>query len=234
MGRFSSMQTFADTNVKSQPVSYEQAAAAPSSSARVIVPKINNTAGSSAGAGSSEFHNYRKLRRWENDRMEAMDEEEKRLAIESAFRAKVAANEAEAADRTRKRAEKRKRHKLRRKLAEQEEEDEDEEEEEEEEEEEGKVKGKNDGEKDEKDVGERFKQNLEVKIDEHEQQHVNENDRDNDDDNDDDEKVKKKIKGTSIAPVAPVIHRAPGLIDDDEDIIRVDGSYSTRISLLKS
>jgi len=229
------MQTFADTNVKSQPVSYEQAAAAPSASARVIVPKINNTAGSSAGAGSSEFHNYRKLRRWENDRMEAMDKEEKRLAIERAFRSKVAANEAEAADRTRKRAEKRKRHKLRRKIAEEEEE---EEEEDDEDEEEGKLKEKNDVKKDGKDVREKFKQNLVVKIDEgHEQQQLNENDQDDDDKNDDDEKVKKKIKDISIAPVAPVapvIYRAPGLIDDDEDIIRVDGSYSTRISLLKS
>lgn len=221
------MQTFADTNQKSQPVAYEQAAAAPSSSARVIVPKINNTTGSSAGAGSSEFHNYRKLRRWENDRLEALDSEEKRALAESAFRAKIAANEAEAAGRTKKRAEKRRRHKERQRAERKPKGEEDDDDEDDEEEEGGGEGGKVNEEIEGEDTADGKSKDA--------KKHKHENTLK--------EEVAQTITATSSSTTTSTsaiiiaenaLSRAPDVIDDDEDVIRVEGCYSTKISLRKS
>jgi hypothetical protein len=238
MGRFSSMQTFADTNQKSQPVAYEQAAAAPSSSARVIVPKINNTSGSSAGAGSSEFHNYRKLRRWENDRLEALDAEEKRVMAENAFRAKIAANEAEAAGRTRKRAEKRKRHKQRQRdgrsqKAIEDDDDEDDEEEDEDDDDDKQVKEKNDNKDKDIDGGDDLGDNKSKYAKKYHHQESNTSEKK-------DDTTQKSTTATIMSSTNTItitenaLSRAPDFVDDDEDIIRVDGCYSTKISLAKS
>jgi len=73
--------------------------------------KIERQVGSTAGASSSEFHIYRASRRREITRIE-MQEKEKAAAEEAAeYSAKVAANQREALDRTRRNAEKRRKRK---------------------------------------------------------------------------------------------------------------------------
>ena len=112
MGRFSSVQTFADT-AKAAPVPYDKAggAGAPSGAAgtTVRVPKVMNVSGSTAGAGSGNFHCYRKERRAESDRLDFMSREHEETLAEQEFRARQAALTQEAAERTRRNAERRKR-----------------------------------------------------------------------------------------------------------------------------
>mmetsp|Transcript_34746 Transcript_34746/g.68362 ORF Transcript_34746/g.68362 Transcript_34746/m.68362 type:complete len:260 (-) Transcript_34746:86-865(-) len=90
MGRYTTVQTFADNNPSMRSIPYDQAAGKapapptdPSADAsapatakkpgRVIVERVVNPYGSTAGAGSGEFHVYRAARAREQTRLRAMD-----------------------------------------------------------------------------------------------------------------------------------------------------------------
>ncbi|KAJ3043017.1 hypothetical protein HDV00_005924 [Rhizophlyctis rosea] len=83
------------------------------SEAKVKAPKefVRNVQGSSAGAGSGEFHVYRALRRKEYARQKMMDEEAKQDEEQRAFHEKLAAMKAEDDARMAKKREKRKKRK---------------------------------------------------------------------------------------------------------------------------
>lgn len=128
MGRYTTVQTYADNNTKVGAITYENAAgagilggpSAPPLSAvgGVKVPKVINVSGSTAGAGSGDFHTYRKFRRIEELRVEAIEKEHRELVRGQEFRSRAAAlAEAEEA-RLRKNAMKRKAKKLRRRATE--------------------------------------------------------------------------------------------------------------------
>eukprot|EP01095_Lingulamoeba_sp_RSL-Kostka_P016360 TRINITY_DN7987_c0_g1_i1.p1 TRINITY_DN7987_c0_g1~~TRINITY_DN7987_c0_g1_i1.p1 ORF type:complete len:102 (-),score=43.58 TRINITY_DN7987_c0_g1_i1:367-672(-) len=50
--------------------------------------KVRNIVGSTAGAGSSDFHRYRSIRRFEYARLEAMDKEARERVKHIAFQAR--------------------------------------------------------------------------------------------------------------------------------------------------
>uniref|UniRef100_A0A336KY80 CSON013252 protein n=1 Tax=Culicoides sonorensis TaxID=179676 RepID=A0A336KY80_CULSO len=68
---------------------------------------VRNVMGSSAGAGSGEFHVYRNLRRKEYARLKGIEEKSKREEADEAFNAKLEQNRREAEERTAKKREKR-------------------------------------------------------------------------------------------------------------------------------
>ncbi|TEA12794.1 PRKR-interacting protein 1-like protein [Colletotrichum sidae] len=74
---------------------------------------VTNVQGSSAGAGSGEFHVYKASRRREYDRLRAMDEELKQEKEQEAFERSKAEREARDEERTRKNREKREKKKQR-------------------------------------------------------------------------------------------------------------------------
>merc|ERR1719273_3111776 len=77
-------------------------------------PEFNhNIMGSSAGAGSGEFHLYRKMRRKEQEREEVLSHRRHRDDANVAFQEKLKDNEAEAAERTAKKRLKRQKEKAR-------------------------------------------------------------------------------------------------------------------------
>lgn len=82
---------------------------------RLIVNRVENVSGSTAGAGSSEFDKYRKAKRREQDRLEDVDKRQREDAERDAYHAKVLRNKMEDEERTRKNAEKRRKKKLVRK-----------------------------------------------------------------------------------------------------------------------
>jgi hypothetical protein len=100
MGRFSSVQTYADTKGKLGAVPYEQTAAGSGGGGSVRVPKVENVSGSTAGAGSGDFHTYRKFRRVEAARVEEMSRRHDESLAEFAFRERQANFAAEAELRT--------------------------------------------------------------------------------------------------------------------------------------
>ncbi len=73
--------------------------------------KVHNVSGSSAGAGSGEFHEFRNNRRKEMFRLEAMDKEAEEEERRREFEYKLEQNRLEAEARTSKNALKRKRRK---------------------------------------------------------------------------------------------------------------------------
>ena len=124
MGRYTTVQTFADNNPSIAKVSYDEAALASSKVADqdskgesfgtgVTVERVNNVMGSTAGAGSGEFHMYRHTRRREMDRMEGMERREAEEEAQTAFEQLREAKRKECEERTRKNAEKRRRKKMR-------------------------------------------------------------------------------------------------------------------------
>lgn len=113
MGRYTTVQTFADNNPSVPKVAYEAAALASSKlvdedkgtfGTGVTVEKVNNVMGSTAGAGSGDFHTYRHGRRREADRMESMEKKAVEDGKEDAFAARVEAKRKECEERTRKNA----------------------------------------------------------------------------------------------------------------------------------
>ena len=120
MGRYTTVQAYADNNPNMRAVDYAQATgtagAAPSSSASasrgpLVTEKVDNPYGSTAGAGSGEFHVYRHARAREMARWERIGAEEAEARAEDEFRRVVARNEEEEAKATEKRRRKREREK---------------------------------------------------------------------------------------------------------------------------
>ncbi|XP_063707759.1 PRKR-interacting protein 1 homolog [Culicoides brevitarsis] len=68
---------------------------------------VRNVMGSSAGAGSGEFHVYRNLRRKEYARLKGIEEKSRREEMDENWKAKLEQNEREAEERTAKKREKR-------------------------------------------------------------------------------------------------------------------------------
>ena len=68
---------------------------------------VYNVMGSSAGAGSGEFHVYRQIRRKEYARQKVLDESNAKEELNAAFHAKIAENERVAEEKTAKKRAKR-------------------------------------------------------------------------------------------------------------------------------
>jgi hypothetical protein len=93
MGRYSSVQAYADNNPNMRQIQYNQEAKEPkagsSSSGAVKVEKVVNPYGSTAGAGSGEFHVYRHARAREMARMKGLDDEEEEQKDEAEHQQKL-------------------------------------------------------------------------------------------------------------------------------------------------
>ena len=114
MGRFSSVQTYTDTASDKRTVSYEQArgsAAEGKVKAGVQPEKVVNPYGSTAGAGSGEFHIYRQARAREMQRQAHMQLTAQELDEAAAFALQVQQEEEECAARTAKKRSKRQKQK---------------------------------------------------------------------------------------------------------------------------
>jgi len=120
MGRYSTVQAYADNNTGVRKVPYEQAAAAASSSSgdnkqqAAAAPrpeKVVNPYGSTAGAGSGEFHVYRHARNREMQRQKLMELSAAEQEAEEKFRQEMEANQQWEEERTAKRRRKRERQK---------------------------------------------------------------------------------------------------------------------------
>jgi hypothetical protein len=121
MGRYTTVQTFADNNQRVAALPYEKASggvkADPDARAPgVRVPVVQNVSGSTAGAGSSHFHVYRLERRREEERLKNMDASHDAMLSNQEYHARLEANRLECEARTQKRAEKRKREKAAKQL----------------------------------------------------------------------------------------------------------------------
>lgn len=113
MGRYSSVQTYADSNANARTVSYEQATGRKveegnkddkSASNKLVQPeKVVNPYGSAAGAGSGEFHVYRHARNRELARLQELTAAERQAALDQEFKLRQQQNEQEASQRTEKR-----------------------------------------------------------------------------------------------------------------------------------
>lgn len=132
MGRYTTVQTYSDSNPMVVKVPYETAAGAGGTKeamkndfanekgghgAGYTVEKVNNVMGSTAGAGSGDFHHYRHTRRREILRVEAMEKDAVRTEQEAEFDAQREAGRRECEERTRRNAEKRRRKKQKRQQA---------------------------------------------------------------------------------------------------------------------
>lgn len=122
MGRYSSVQAFADNHTGVQKVPYEQAAAATgdgstkqggtgSGRASVQPEKVVNPYGSTAGAGSGEFHVYRHARNRELQRQSHIERTAAEDEAEEQFQRELAKNKDWEEERTAKRRNKRERQK---------------------------------------------------------------------------------------------------------------------------
>jgi hypothetical protein len=118
MGRYTTVQAFADNNPNMRAVDYAQATgtaegatSASASRGPLVTEKVDNPYGSTAGAGSGEFHVYRHARAREMARWERIGAEEAEARAEDEFRGQVARNEEEEAKATEKRRRKREREK---------------------------------------------------------------------------------------------------------------------------
>lgn len=105
----------ADSNPKVSAIPYELATGGakvdPGAAARV--QKVNNVTGSCAGAGSGEFHTYRKFRRLEEERVTNMTVAQRELKLEQEYQERIAQHREEEEARTAKNASKRRKRKER-------------------------------------------------------------------------------------------------------------------------
>mmetsp|Transcript_5994 Transcript_5994/g.14525 ORF Transcript_5994/g.14525 Transcript_5994/m.14525 type:complete len:244 (+) Transcript_5994:102-833(+) len=95
MGRFTSVQGFADNNSNNRTITYDQAKGGSTNSnsesdnKKLVTEKVVNPYGSTSGAGSGEFHVYRHARARELARWNALDAEAKEQEAEQKFRASL-------------------------------------------------------------------------------------------------------------------------------------------------
>lgn len=112
MGRYSSVQAYADNNANMRSIPYDQAVgSAEAKAGPVTAEKVNNPYGSTAGAGSGDFHVYRHARAREAERWKQMNQEEREKELEDEYQKKLEANRMEEEQRTAQRRKKRQRHK---------------------------------------------------------------------------------------------------------------------------
>jgi hypothetical protein len=111
MGRYSSVQAYADNNTNARVVPYEQATGGGAVPKPVRAEKVSNPYGSTAGAGSGEFHVYRHARAREIERWKTLDEEEREHLMRQDFEKQLEENKVEEEGRTAKRRKKRQRQK---------------------------------------------------------------------------------------------------------------------------
>ncbi|KAA0178295.1 hypothetical protein FNF27_00147 [Cafeteria roenbergensis] len=116
MGRYTSVQTYSDDNPRMVAVGYD-ASRAKAGSAVDLRPDLVTVQGSTAGAGSTTYNKYRRMREREMARVREMETDAAVAALDEAFRARVADEQAKCEDRTRRNAERRKRKKGRKALA---------------------------------------------------------------------------------------------------------------------
>jgi hypothetical protein len=111
MGRYSSVQAYADNNTNTRVVPYEQATGGGAAPKPVKAEKVTNPYGSTAGAGSGEFHVYRHARAREIERWKTLDEEEREHLMRQDFEKQLETNKMEEEGKTAKRRKKRQRQK---------------------------------------------------------------------------------------------------------------------------
>lgn len=107
MGRYSSVQAYSDQQ-NTRSTTYEQEKA---STGSLQTEKVYNPYGSTAGAGSGEFHIYRHARAREQQRLKELDEAEQEKIQEIEFQEKVQEWKTEAEQRLEKNRKKRAREK---------------------------------------------------------------------------------------------------------------------------
>jgi len=121
MGRYKSLQSFTDEKTKVVE-GYKGSTGAATGGGRAPAPaperpeKVDNVSGSTAGAGSCDFHLYRAARNREIVRLESLESAKAKELDRAAFAAKVEENKKEAEARTRKNAELRRKRKQKKKL----------------------------------------------------------------------------------------------------------------------
>ena len=118
MGRYTSVQVHADNNPNNRVVDYAQATgtattdgstAAAAARGPVVTEKVDNPYGSTAGAGSGEFHVYRHARAREMARWKKINEDEEEMKAEDEFQKKLDHDAKVEAEKTEKRRRKRER-----------------------------------------------------------------------------------------------------------------------------
>ena len=119
MGRYTTVQSYTDNNPNMRVVSYDQATGGANQNNTNATPaaaprpdKVFNPYGSTAGAGSSEFHVYRHARTREMVRLAQLDEEKNKKIENEEFEKKMNEWKVEEQTRTEKNRKKRKRQKL--------------------------------------------------------------------------------------------------------------------------
>ena len=118
MGRYTTVQAYGDSNPTMRSVAYDQAvgdasAAAASTNKKqpLQTEKVSNPYGSTAGAGSGEFHIYRHARSREMQRLKQLDQDEVERLAEEEFQQQVRENQLLVESKTEKRRKKRQREK---------------------------------------------------------------------------------------------------------------------------
>lgn len=107
MGRYSSVQAVSDQQ-NTRTTTYEQEKA---SSSTVVTEKVHNPYGSTAGAGSGEFHIYRHARAREMERLKALEKTEEEKIEDEKFQSKIEEWKSEEEKRLSKKRKKRQREK---------------------------------------------------------------------------------------------------------------------------
>lgn len=121
MGRFTSVQGFADNNSNNRSITYDQAKGTTDGkdnngdkggdNKKLATEKVINPYGSTSGAGSGEFHVYRHARAREMARWNALDFEEQQKKEELDFRATLEGDQKQAETKASKNRKKRQREK---------------------------------------------------------------------------------------------------------------------------
>lgn len=115
MGRYSSVQSYSDNNPNMRAVTHEAATSSSGGGtgqlASLKTEKVYNPYGSTAGAGSGEFHIYRHARMREMERIQKMDDDEMEMNEQQAYEKKVGTWKEEEEDKLNKKRKKRMRNK---------------------------------------------------------------------------------------------------------------------------